>query len=192
MVDQLKSNRRCFYLNSPNMVTAMRAHLAGQGVNVAAEERRRALVLSSTQEFLIDGEFDSARMLAMLERAVQESLADGFGGLWASGDMGWELGSGRGVDQLLAYERSLEDYFRVQPALYGVCQYHVDRLPPDAIRRAFGTHRSLFIDDRLSRMNPFYALELYSLPALENGRVLEMLAWLRGNAHHGAPDRSLG
>jgi hypothetical protein len=31
-------------------------------------------------------------MMAKLEDAVTQALADGYKGLWATGDMGWEFG----------------------------------------------------------------------------------------------------
>ena len=52
-----------------------------------------SLALSSDPGHLLDGIFDAARMLAMLAHAVNDALANGYAGLWATGDMTWELGT---------------------------------------------------------------------------------------------------
>ena len=54
-------------------------------------------------------------MLAMLADAINDALAHGYAGLWATGDMTWELS--------------------------GICQYHRDTLPEDALQVALSKHR---------------------------------------------------
>ena len=90
MIEKLRLNHRCLYLNSPPMVAGIRSYLAATGLDVAQEVNKRSLVLSSDQNHLEDGRFD---LDGMLGRAVDEAVADGYAGLWASGDMTWELGS---------------------------------------------------------------------------------------------------
>ena len=38
----------------------------------------------------------------------------------------------------------------------GVCQYHADTLPAQAVGQGLLTHPSLFINETLSRVNPHY------------------------------------
>lgn len=47
----------------------------------------------------MNGVFDVARMLGMLADAVNDALAHGYAGLWATGDMTWELGSEKNFRQ---------------------------------------------------------------------------------------------
>jgi hypothetical protein len=70
--------------------------------------------------------------------------------------MTWELGAEKDFSKLLDYEWRLEQLFHKQPALSGICQYHRDLLPRDAIREAFISHESLFINDTITRLNPHY------------------------------------
>ena len=58
--------------------------------------------------------------------------------------------------KLLEYEGKLEDLFRRQPSFCGICQYHVETLPPEAVRQGLLTHPSIFINQTLSRVNPHY------------------------------------
>jgi hypothetical protein len=155
-VEHLRANYRCLYLNSPTMVAGLRTYLAAAGVEVADAVKREALVLTSDQDHLIDGEFDVERMLALLEHTTRQALADGYVGLWASGDMLWEFGSERNLTKLFAYEVALEELMRAQPALRGICQYHRDTLPVEAVQVALYAHPTVFINETLSRLNPHY------------------------------------
>jgi hypothetical protein len=82
-------------------------------------------------------------MLHMLEDAVDQALNDGYKGLWASGDMTWELGPRPDVVNLLEYKWRLEQIFRRRPALSGVCQYHADTLPRNVLREGLVAHPSI-------------------------------------------------
>jgi hypothetical protein len=155
---QLAANTRCMYINSPTMVAGIRSQLYAVGTDVEYELKRGALVLVADKSHLVDGHFDIDRMLEMLEEAVHGALADGHAGLFATGDMTWELGSEKELSKLLEYEWRLEQLFRAQPALSGICQYHRDVLPRDAVIEGLISHPSLFISDTISRLNPHYVL----------------------------------
>lgn len=181
IVKQMAANKRCLYLNSPAMVEGVRAELIAAGVDVPGEEKRGALILTSDQSHLIDGGFDVALMISMLKDAVADAKSDGFDGLWASGDMAWEFGSEKNLMKLLEYECELEELFRVEPALAGVCQYHSETLPTAAIQEAIATHRAIYINDAVSRMNPYFdsqARQKVRLSPIPQVRVNEMVAQL--------------
>jgi MEDS: MEthanogen/methylotroph, DcmR Sensory domain len=152
----LTTNIRCLYLDSPPMVAAMRSYLAAAGLDVADEVAKGSLLLSSDQDHLVDGFFDAGRMLDGLVKAVGGALDEGYRGLWATGDMTWELGGKKNFAKLLEYECGLEDLFTKLPALSGICQYHRDTLPLPAIQDALYTHRAVYVSETLTRLNPYY------------------------------------
>lgn len=96
------------------------------------------------------------RMLGMLKDAMGQALKDGYTALWATSDMMWELGSEKNLEKLLEYECGLEELLRKHPALGGICQYHKENLPISAIQVALYTHQSVYVNQTLSRVNPFY------------------------------------
>ena len=154
---KLQHNIRCLYLNSVPMVAGMRSYLAAAGVDVARESEDGNLVLSSELSHLVDGaHFDPARMISTLEAALNEALADGYDGLWATGDMTWEFGPEKDFAKLLEYEWRLEEFFRAHAEISGICQYHADTLPPTAVRAGLRTHPGLFVSETLSLINPHY------------------------------------
>jgi hypothetical protein len=146
------------YLNSPAMVAGVRSGLYAAGTDVERELARGSLVLGSDSSHLVDGRFEVDAMIDMLEAAVQTALDDGHAGLFATGEMTWEFGPEKDFSKLLEYEWSLEQLFRKHPALSGICQYHRDLLPREAVREGLVSHASLFINETISRLHPHYVL----------------------------------
>jgi hypothetical protein len=153
---KLRHNYRCLYLNSLPMVAGMRSYLAATGIDVVHEVAKASLILSSERRHLTNGCFDVERMLYTLEDALQQALSDGYAGLWASGDMTWEMSPEKDFSKLLEYECRLEKFFRGHPELSGICQYHASALPREAMRHGLLAHPSIFVNETLSLINPHY------------------------------------
>jgi hypothetical protein len=169
LCEKLKQNYRCLYLNSPAMVAGMKSCLAAKGLDVVAAMERGSLVLADGQDHLQDGKFDAAVMLRGLEEALAQALSDGYQGFWASGDMTWEFGPERNFSKLLEYERQLEAFFHTHPEMMGVCQYHADTLPREAMRVGLLAHRSVFINETLALVNPHYLAPQHAKPEIVAG-----------------------
>src|SRR5215217_8609090 len=95
-------------------------------------------------------------MMRMLDDALHQAVRDGYQRLWATGDMSWELGPERDFSKLLDYEWRLEEFMSTHSALSGICQYHMDTLPREVIQQGLSSHRSIFVSDTLTRLNPEY------------------------------------
>jgi hypothetical protein len=156
ILERLGNNYRCLYLHSPNMVADMRDCLMSAGVNVPREVEKGSLILSSDQSHLQNGGFDPKTMLASLQSALLKSLADGYVGLWATGDMGWEFGHDKKMAKLLEYECALEEFVQKNPTFGGICQYHRDHLPNHAAQVAMQTHQAVHIEEQFMSVNPYY------------------------------------
>lgn len=156
IIGKLKIKKRCLYLNSPAMVAEMRTALTAAGLDLAAEIEKGSLILVSDQNHLVNGNFDVDKMLGMLSTALQQALADGYAGLWATGDMTWEFGSEKNFAKLFEYEQRLEVFMKHHPELSGVCQYHRDNIPFEAIETASRIHPAIYVSDTLSRINQDY------------------------------------
>ncbi|MBL8070910.1 MAG: MEDS domain-containing protein [Nitrospira sp.] len=153
---KLTENYRCLYLDGPSRVAGTHPYLLAAGIDVVQEVAKGSLVLSSDNTHLMKGRFNVDRMLGMLEQALKQALSDGYQGLWTTGDMSVEFGPEKDFSTLLDYEWRLEEFLQAHPALCGICQYHADTLPSDALRHGLLTHRSLYINETLSRINPYY------------------------------------
>jgi signal transduction histidine kinase len=150
----LSENRRCLYLGDPGIISLVKSTLQARGVDVSGEIRRGSLIFSSDRGYL-NGGFDPKGLVDMLGRLVDEAVQDGYTGLCATGDMGWELGTDENFEKLLEYEALLEKVFREKP-LKGVCQYNRRTVPHPAVRDALQVHRSVYIGSTLHRDNLFY------------------------------------
>jgi hypothetical protein len=155
MCSMMEEGFRCLYLNSAPMIAGIRSSLASMGVDVPIAIAEGRLVLSS-EPVAVNDNFNIDDMLQKLENAVDEALKDGYKGLWASGDMTWELGSQKNFEKVMEYEWKLEELFQKRKELRGICQYHHDTLPRDTVATALVTHKMVFINETLSRLNPHY------------------------------------
>lgn len=156
MIGELRQNKRCLYINRPSMVAGIRSHLRAAGIDVNREVRNGSLVLTSDRSHLLNGRFDADHMVRMLAASVSEALREGYRGLFATGDMTWEFGGVENFSGLLEYERALEELFEIQPALAGLCQYNNRTLPPEAVQQGLVSHQSVYINQTLSKINPYY------------------------------------
>lgn len=155
--EKLSQNLRVLYLNSQPMVAGMRSYLAAAGVDVVGEAAKGSLVLSSDRDHLVDGcHFDLERMVQGLRDALAKALSDGFEGLWATGDMTWEVGPDKDFSKLLEYEWRLEEFLQQNPAMGGICQYHTDSMPPSVVRQGLVAHPTIFVNQTLSMLNPVF------------------------------------
>lgn len=152
----LVANARCMYFNSPAMVAGLRSGLYAAGTDVEHELARGALVLSADDSHLVDGRFDVDRMIETLDAAVHAARTDGYAGLFATGDMTWEFGPERDFSKLLQYEWRLEQLFHAHATLSGICQYHLDLMPREAMREGAVSHATVFINETITRLNPHY------------------------------------
>ncbi|HEX4637675.1 MAG TPA: MEDS domain-containing protein [Rhizomicrobium sp.] len=153
---KLEANYRCLYLNGPEMVAGMRGYLTSSGLDVHDAVISGRLILSSSHDHLVDGEFDPRRMLRLLKDSYDSTLKDGYAGLWASGDMAWEFGPAMDFDKLVQYERALEVFFNLHPKMQGVCQYHADVLPSAVVKSGLSVHPGVYVNETLSRINAQY------------------------------------
>ncbi len=138
----------------------MRCALAAEGLDLAAATETGALIITSDQSHLSSGIFDVEMMLNMLKFAMKQALADGFTGLWASGDITWEFGGENNFDKLLEYEQRLDEFMQKNLSLSGICQYHRKTLPLEAVETGLRNHPALYINETLSHLNPHYKSQI--------------------------------
>jgi hypothetical protein len=136
------------------MVAGMRSTLAAMDMDIAEVTKDRLML--SCEPVSSGREFNSEEMLSKLEDLLDKSIKDGYRGLWASGDMTWEFGPSKDFSKLIQYELGLEELFHRRKELCGICQYHHDTLPQDAMRQSLLIHPTLVINETLKIINPYY------------------------------------
>ena len=152
----LDRGERCLYVCCEHALNDFRAALERSGINVAAEEKRGALMLlTKHQGHLAGGTFDPDKMISMLKAAVEDALNAGFSGLAAAGDMTWLLDEAPGSEKLAEYEARLNHFYENNHAL-GLCLYNRTKLPDAALDHGLATHRYIRIEGPILLNNPFY------------------------------------
>src|SRR5262249_43578841 len=92
LLNGLQNNWRCLYLGSPEMVGMVDSALRSRGADPAAHTKQGRLTLSSDRSHLRSGVFEPQAMIDGLCDAVDGAVQNGFEGLYATGDMVWEMG----------------------------------------------------------------------------------------------------
>lgn len=99
---------RAFHVVDPRHRAGHLRRLEEAGIDVAAAERRRQIeVLRWEEAYLQDGRFDQDRMLALIERVLQEGRELGFVLTRLVANMEWALEDRPGVDDIVEYETRL-------------------------------------------------------------------------------------
>jgi hypothetical protein len=78
----------------------------------------------------------------------------------------------------MEYEVGLEEMFRRRKELWGICQYHHDTLPQDAMRQGLLTHPTLVINETLKIINPHYLKSGWPADLNTREKLDEMIAEL--------------
>src|SRR3954466_14546735 len=141
----LERGERFLYVCGEQSPDEFRAELQASGIDVAADEKRGALILITKHEgHLKDGTFSAARMIEMLKGAVQDALDAGFAGLCAAGDMNWLLDDAPGSHEILEYEALLNHFYSdPRNKALGLCQYNRKTLPPQILDTCMATHKHI-------------------------------------------------
>ncbi len=93
----------------------------------------RLEIRGSEESWLLRGGFEAARMVDLIGTEVDAADRDGYTGLRLTGDMCWATRPVSGLDQLLTFERAVNDLF-LDGRLTAICQY--DRSSFDAVTLA--------------------------------------------------------
>ncbi|WP_235216663.1 MEDS domain-containing protein [Archangium violaceum] len=151
----LERGERCVYVVDEHGVGEVAATLRAHGVETERARARGALVfLSQREAFLRGGRFEPDEMIAYFRRVEQESLAAGFTGVCATGEMSWALGPEPSREELLRYETLLNCYLPGSRAMAN-CQYHRSRFSPEVIRDVLRAHPRVILGDEVHE-NLFY------------------------------------
>ncbi len=152
----LDRGERCLYVCCEHGLKEFRAALTHSGIDVAAEEKRGALILVTKHEgHLKGGTFDPDKMISLLRAAVEDALQAGFTGLAAAGDMTWLLDEAPGSEKVAEYEARLNRFYKENRAL-GLCLYNRTKLPDAALDHGLATHSYIRIEGPILLRNPFY------------------------------------
>jgi MEDS: MEthanogen/methylotroph, DcmR Sensory domain len=100
------------------------------------------------------GGFDQSRMMAALEEMIRDNAASGKPPVRLVGQMGWVFSSPPGIEQLVAYEASVNEVLN-RGKTPTVCVYDVRRLTGSMMMDLLRAHPLTVVNGVLHE-NPFY------------------------------------
>ena len=127
-------------------------------------------VTSWSDVYLKDDRFDPARMMSALEEIIRGNAEGGNNGLRFVGQMGWVFSSPPGIEDLVAYEVSVNSVLN-RAKTPTVCVYDVRRLSGSLMMDLLRTHPLTILNGVLHE-NPFYTPAEEMLADLQRRRAM--------------------
>jgi hypothetical protein len=115
------------------------------------------------------GSFDQARMMAALDEMIRDNAASGKPPVRLVGQMGWVFASPPGIEQLVAYEASVNEVLN-RGKTPTVCVYDVRRLSGSMMMDLLRAHPLTVVNGVLHE-NPFYTPAEEMLRDIQGRRV---------------------
>jgi signal transduction histidine kinase len=181
----LEQRERCIYVADDQALDDLRIALLAGGLDVAAEEKRGALLLWTRKHWRQEGALDPKLKAEQVHSIIADALTDGFCGARFVIEMTWTLGPDIDVLQLSHWEATLNTILTPVTPARMICQYSRTRLGPGAIQAALETHRHALVGTEFYP-NPYYSAPLLlhpGEPSDGNGTradwMISQLRWAR-------------
>lgn len=149
LIEGMKQGQKAVYIVDPD---ERRAHAARLAEGAPASDLLE--VTTWNEAHLKGGSFDQSRMMAALEDMIRDHAATGRPPMRLVGQMGWVFSSPPGIEQLVAYEASVNDVLN-RGKTPTVCVYDVRRLNGAIMMDLLRAHPLTVINGVLHE-NPFY------------------------------------
>jgi hypothetical protein len=149
LVEGLRRGEKGVYIVDPQHRDEHEARLAASAPSPELLE-----VTTWNEAHLKGGSFDQGRMMAALERMIEQHAATGRPPMRLVGQMGWVFSSPPGIEQLVEYEASVNEVLN-RGKTPTVCVYDVRRLTGSLVVDLLRAH-PLTVMGGVLHENPFY------------------------------------
>jgi chemotaxis family two-component system sensor kinase Cph1 len=152
----LERGEKSVFIYDDNTADTVIAAMDRHGINADAATASGALsIVTKTDAYLKDGDFDPDWMIDFLGQAVEDAKKEGFSAVRASGEMTWALGpTGEAHERLIEYECKLNAFFPKYD-MGGICQYNRHRFSAKTLMHVIHTHARVVFRGKVCD-NPYY------------------------------------
>jgi hypothetical protein len=141
IADGLLRGDRCFCVQKPEVLSRLIYDLQFLGIDTDHAVKSGALDLHVEDEtYFPENNFEPEAMMDLLIRAISKSQAEGFTAFRSAGELSWAIEGKFDCDKVVGYEKMVDEYYPGQPAI-GLCQYDVNKFPPDVLEHVVSSHR---------------------------------------------------
>ena len=149
LVEGMRRGEKAVYIVDPRHREEHEARLAASAPSADLLD-----VTTWDDAHLKGGTFDQQRMMAALEDMIRDHAASGRPPMRLVGQMGWVFSSPPGIEQLVAYEASVNDVLN-RGKTPTVCVYDVRKLSGSLVMDLLRAH-PLTVMNGVLHENPFY------------------------------------
>lgn len=151
----LDRGEHCIYavddLTRQEILTALSDH----GIDTTLYTKTGALaVVGKKDTYLRNQVFDPDEMIRFLQMSVKAIKSAGFTGCRGTGELTWALDEPEGLERVIDYETKLDKASNTLQ-MHLLCQYNLNRFPPETILDVIRTHPVVIYKGRLCE-NDFY------------------------------------
>lgn len=156
----IEQGERCFCAQTPTMAHRIRQAIlaSGKQIDPAAVE-----IHTIEEVYFGEGNFDPNRLMEHLKDSILDAQRRAFKGIRMAGEMGFAAAGLCTCDELLEYERLVQEAFPDRPVI-GVCQYRLDSFAPGIMDLIIASHCKA-LTDRMVESN-------HSSLAIRKGRYI--------------------
>lgn len=178
LIEGLTRGKRCLFVGTPQEMAELADALeAAAGICVSrARSRGRLLFATPAEAYLKDGVFQPQLVLDRIEQNVREAIADGFTGLYATGELVYEPAD-EDWRRVVWYEAQLNETFARLP-FAALCRYPRSVVPARRVQDVLRTHPVAIVRGASCR-NPFYERNQLALSDDSQARLDWQLRQLR-------------
>jgi hypothetical protein len=156
IADGLRRNERCFCAQKPEILKQLIFDLRFLGIDAEREIKRGALELHSEDEtYLPNRRFEPQAMMVMLIDSIYEAKKKGFQSFRSAGELSWAVEGRNACDLVVGYEKLVDEYYPGKPAI-GLCQYQIDKFPPEILKAVIDAHRMHLVESSGSSYASLY------------------------------------
>jgi hypothetical protein len=149
LVEGMRRGEKAMYIVDPEQRDQHEARLAA-----SAPSQDMLEVTTWSEAYIKGGTFDQDRMMADLEVMIRDHAATGRPPIRLVGQMDWMFSSPPGIEQLVAYEASVNEMLN-RGKTPTVCVYDVSRLSGSMLMDLLRAHPLTVLNGVLHE-NPFY------------------------------------
>ncbi len=146
VADGLRRGERCFCAEKSHIARRLVFDLRFLGIDTDEALRRGALEIHTEDDvYLPNNKFEPQFMMNMLLRSMDDALHKGFAAFRSAGELSWAVRGIDRCDQLIDYEKIVDECFPGKPAI-GLCQYDINAFAPEVLEAAIQAHRMRLAD----------------------------------------------
>lgn len=135
----LHNAQQCVYIYNEQVPEEMASMHAAEAGELPSKLPSALSMVHYHEIYTKDGSFDPDATMDALGETIDKSLAQGYTGVRAVGEMSWVLSSSTPLDKFIEYEQKLNIFCPVHKVI-GICQFDEEKFTQEFLIEMIRTH----------------------------------------------------